>query len=338
MLTIRDAEEAATAAAVGIDAVEWRFPSDRVVPDDGKPAGATAHAIRAAFPGRFRLRFEDGGSAAALVALASVGADEAAWPARAGPPPDMPAGLASIAIIADRDEPGDGILDRLEGRASAVMLDANPRRLLAKGGAARLDVFANACRRAGISFGFAGALEGPDIARLLLLDPDVLCFDVAARAHHDPAGALDVDALRALRALVPRDDAGAATSSGAAKIPMVTDTLFVRDFVVPLSIGAYRAEHGRRQRVRFGVEASIRRAPTSPRDMRDVFSYDIIIETIRVLCERGHVVFVEALAEEIAASLLTHPALTGVTVTVEKLDVVDGRVGIVITRTAADRG
>ncbi|MCX8254769.1 MAG: dihydroneopterin aldolase, partial [Beijerinckiaceae bacterium] len=113
---------------------------------------------------------------------------------------------------------------------------------------------------------------------------------------------------------------------------LANDRIFVRDLVVPLAIGAYQAEHGARQRVRFCVEADVERAPVAPHDMRDVFSYDVIIETIRVLAQRPHVTFVETLAEEVAASLIAHPALAAVTVKVEKLDVIEGSVGIEITR------
>ena len=205
---------------------------------------------------------------------------------------------------------------------------------------AQLDAFAAACRRAGLSFGFAGGLEIPDIARLLLLEPDVLGFDAAGRSHQEPGGPLNLAALETIRALIPNV---ATTGDGDTAVPArpltirpvvphATDLLFVRDFMTTLSIGAYRQEHGRRQRVRFSVEAAVTRAPVPPRDMRDVFSYDVIIETIRVLAERGHVTFVETLAEEIAAALLTHAALTRVTVKVEKLDVIDGAVGIEIRR------
>ena len=107
----------------------------------------------------------------------------------------------------------------------------------------------------------------------------------------------------------------------AARIAKVTDRIFVRDFEVALAIGAYRAEHGKRQRVRFSVVAETIRAAGTPHDMRDVFSYDIIIETIRVLAERSHVTFVETLAEEVAAELLAHAEVVAVEVKVEKLDV-----------------
>jgi (5-formylfuran-3-yl)methyl phosphate synthase len=80
----------------------------------------------------------------------------------------------------------------------------------------------------------------------------------------------------------------------------------------------------------------VMRDPRPPRDMRDVFSYDIIIETIRVLAERPHVTFVETLAEELASALLTHAEVTAVSVRVEKLDVIQGVVGIEIVRRRDD--
>ncbi len=169
----------------------------------------------------------------------------------------------------------------------------------------------------------------------------MLGFDTAGRPHQEPGGPLDLAALETIRALIPK--LAATPDGGGITVPRhpveagpvashATDLLFVRDFVTTLSIGAYRQEHGRRQRVRFSVEAAVTRAPVPPRDMRDVFSYDVIIETIRVLAERGHATFVETLAEEIASALLTHAALTRVSVKVEKLDVIDGAVGIEIRR------
>ena len=119
------------------------------------------------------------------------------------------------------------------------------------------------------------------------------------------------------------------------EISKVTDRIFVRDFEISLAIGAYQAEHGKSQRVRFSVSADVLRAPVIPHDMRDVFSYDVIIETIRVLSERAHVTFVETLAEEVAASVLTHDDVVSVEVKVEKLDVIAGAVGIEIIRRRA---
>ncbi len=338
MLTVRGADEAASAADAGVDCVEWVAPAEV-----GFDASA-ARAIRAAFPGCFRIRLQgspgvDQGPRA-IREGAKARADEVAIcvDASSGMRQTLADGREAtlIALIAAADEAADSV-ERLRGRAGGVMLDTSPRRLIDGGGVARLDAFADACRRAGLSFGFAGRLEAPDIARLLLLRPDVLGFDIAARSRQEPGGPLDPGALEAIRAMIPKD--AATTTAGEDAVVThrsvashATDVLFVRDFVTTMSIGAYRQEHGRRQRVRFSVEATVLREPVPPRDMRDVFSYDVIIETIRVLAERGHATFVETLAEEIAAALLTHAALAGVTVRVEKLDVIDGAVGIEIRR------
>ena len=322
LVRIVDAAEAALAAAAGVDAVEYRPANDATHAHD------RARAVRAAFAGTLRLRL-DAAPPPEMVQLGeTLPADEIALPLAgdgAAPPP----GLAVVALI-------DAAADRLEalagvkGRAHAVMLEAGRAgRLVDAAAVAGLDAFAFACRAAGLPFGLAGGLEAPDVARLLLLEPDVLGFDRTVRRDHRADGALDRAALDAIRALIPRHGAPVAALAPAI---VAADRIFVRDLVVPLSIGAYRAEHGGKQRVRFSVEADVLRAAIVPHDMRDVFSYDVIIETIRVLAQRPHVTFVETLAEEIAAALIAHPALTAVTVTVEKLDVIEGSVGIEITR------
>src|SRR5262249_47950530 len=79
------------------------------------------------------------------------------------------------------------------------------------------------------------------------------------------------------------------------------------------------------------------RGPRQAQDMRDVFSYDIISDGIRLLVAAGHVPLVETLAERIAAMALAHPRVVKVTVKLEKLETGSGIVGVVIerTRTAA---
>ena len=330
MVRVADAREATQAAIAGVDAVElFMMPPRPVMLDE-------ARAVRRAFPGTLRLRFAGLSVTAEMAATATAtDAQEIALALDAMVPPipvvdvTLPRGMHAIAMIAAGPDQLEAI-QRVRDRVSGIMLDtADAARLVDQSGIARLDAFASACEAAGLPFGLAGGLEAPDVARLLLLRPDVLGFDAAMRIGHRPDGALDPQALDAIRALIPRD--GHTTADTQPK-QAVTDRIFVRDFVSLLSIGAYQAEHAIRQRVRFSVEADVLREPVQPRDMRDVFSYDVIIETIRVLSQRAHVTFVETLAEEIAASLLTHAELVRVIVKVEKLDVIDGAVGIEIVR------
>jgi dihydroneopterin aldolase len=105
--------------------------------------------------------------------------------------------------------------------------------------------------------------------------------------------------------------------------------------VVPAQIGAYDFERGAQQRVAFEVDVLVRRPGSHADDMRSIFSYDVIIDAIRLVVGRGHVDFVETLAEGVAAVLLQHPRVRSIRVNIRKLDVIDGAVGIEIRRERA---
>ena len=324
LVRVADATEAGQAAAAGADAIEFAV--------DAPPPLDALHALRLAFAGTVRLRLKGAClSGDILAAAAAARVDELALVLSGLAPPAgtlaLPRGLALVGII---DEPDLEAPRQARGRVQSVMLEAGSGRLIDAVGIARLDAFSSACRANGLPFGLAGALEAPDVARLLLLEPDMLGFDTAVRRHHRADLPLEVDALAAIRALIPRG--GEAAVSPRLPSGSVVDRLFVRDFAVSLSIGAYQAEHGTRQRVRFSVDADVVRKPVPVNDMREIFSYDVIIETIRVLSQRPHVTFVETLAEDVASALLRYVDLVAVKVKVEKLDVVDGSVGIEIVR------
>jgi dihydroneopterin aldolase len=104
---------------------------------------------------------------------------------------------------------------------------------------------------------------------------------------------------------------------------------------MPVAIGAYDFERGHTQRVRFNIDVDIRRLGSQAEDMRDVFSYDLVVDAIKLILSRGHVALVETLAEQIATALLVHPPVVSLKVRVEKLDVIDGCVGIEIKRERA---
>jgi (5-formylfuran-3-yl)methyl phosphate synthase len=201
----------------------------------------------------------------------------------------------------------------------------------------------------GLMAGLAGSLEAPDIPRLLLATPDVLGFRRALCAGEDRNGPLSAEAIDIVRGLIPRDvrqtDAGNPPPSKldyrllAARGYSVEpkddgdgDRVFLRDFVLPVRIGAYAHERGQTQNVRFNVDARVRRADRLAEDMRDVVSYDLIADSIRMIAAQEHIALVETLAERIAALILTHARVTSVTVRVEKLEVGPGAAGVEIVR------
>jgi (5-formylfuran-3-yl)methyl phosphate synthase len=253
-------------------------------------------------------------------------------------------------MFADRALAFD-LLPRLAalGFKGAMLDTADKRggRLLTHLDVARLDEFCAQCRALGLVSGLAGSLEAPDVPRLLLVAPDVLGFRGALCRAHDRGGVIDPAAVNLIRDLIPRVGPAAA---GSQKIDWrllargfmagqerehETDNVFVRDFVIAAQIGAYDYERGASQRVVFNVEAAVGRAGAHADDMRAIFSYDLILDAIRLVVGRGHAEFVETLAEGVAEIVLRHPRVKLVRVRVEKLDVIDGAVGVEIRRERA---
>jgi len=249
-------------------------------------------------------------------------------------------------------EPDLGLLPVMaRSGLTGAMLDTarkDGRRLLDHMPPAMLHGFVDDCRALGLAVGLAGSLEAPDIPRLLPMVPDFLGFRGALCGQSERTGAIELEAVRQVRALIPdARPAGAAASvdyrllaargysPGAADAALGTDKIFVREFVLPVQIGAYSFEHGHTQKVRFDVVADVLRVTHAPEDMRHVFSYDIIMDGIRTIVARGHVQLSEALAEQVAALVLEDPRVMKVTVRVEKLELGPGGVGVEIERRRA---
>jgi len=233
---------------------------------------------------------------------------------------------------------------------TGAMLDTARKtggRLIDHMSVAALGGFVDACRQHGVMGGLAGSLEAPDVPRLLLLAPDVLGFRGALCGDGDRAGQIDPAAVDIIRALIPVDPRAVRPHAPAAakvdyrllaargytvKDDVATDRILVRDFVLPIRIGAYKHERERTQNVRFNADVGIIRAPHVAQDMRDVFSYDVILDGIRMIVAQEHIELIETLAERIAALILAQPRVVSVTLRIEKLDVGPGAVGVEIVR------
>jgi FolB domain-containing protein len=248
-----------------------------------------------------------------------------------------------------------GVLAALVGRLgeagfAGAMLAArsDAGRLLERMDVAALAQFVAACRAHGLTAGFAGSLEPPDIPRLLPLAPDYLGFRDALRVGGERTAPLDPAAFRLVRDLIPpapgtmrgaeaeavdrRRPAARGHASDPDKEAAARNRIFVHDFVLPVRIGAYAHERDKPQRVRFNVDVEVLRPAHPTEDLRDVFSYDVIIDGIRMIVAQEHVTLIEMLAERIAALVLSHARVCAVTVRVEKLDVGPGAVGVEIRR------
>lgn len=229
-----------------------------------------------------------------------------------------------------------------------VMLDTDDKskgRLLDHMPPGQIPDFVAEGHRHGLTVGLAGSLEAPDIPRLLPARPDYIGFRGALCAGLSRNADIDADATEKIRALIPSERpaekprgvdlqllAARGYFPGSADEDLGTDQIFVRDFVLPVHIGAYSYEHGKPQKVRFDVTADVLRVTRDPKDMHHIVSYDLIMDGIRAIVGRGHVDLVETLVEQTAAFILENPRVARVVVRAEKLELGPGGVGVQIER------
>lgn len=114
------------------------------------------------------------------------------------------------------------------------------------------------------------------------------------------------------------------------------DRISLRDHVVDVEIGAFQAERGQSQRVRFNVVVEVRPHPAPLEDDVDrILSYDRITEAIAAELGAERLNLLETLAERIAERILLEPQAMRAFVRVEKLDRGPGALGVEIVRTRA---
>jgi (5-formylfuran-3-yl)methyl phosphate synthase len=343
LASVLSREEAEIALQRGADVIDCKDPARGAL---GALSAARVKEVVAAVAGRrpvsavVELPHDLAHARQAIEEIAAQGAAFVKFALPATPDAaDIVAALAPLAarvklvavLFADLD-PDFSLLDRLaQAGFSGAMLDTAHKgkgRLLTYMDVGALAGFVAHCRRLGLSAGLAGGLEPPDAPRLLVMRPHVLGFRGALCAGGARGAGIDAAAVALIRDLIPREDAAAAGGRDAERV----DCVFVRDLVVPVEIGAYGFERGHTQRVRFNVDVDVA-SVAGPDDMRAVFSYDVVMDAIKILLAAGHVELVETLAERLAESVLLHERVRAVTVQVEKLDVVPpGSVGVKIRR------
>lgn len=322
LASVNGPAEAEDAVARGIDIVDVQ----------GAGALERVHAVLSAVAGR-RGVGAGATQAAEVEALIDAGVEYIRVLSRHSE--DIDATLARRANVLGIILAEDGIEESAigamaaQGFAGVILNTGNRQNLLDALDIATIAGFVDKVHAHGLMAGLAGALEPPDVPRLLLLNPDILAF------RFDPA------AIDAIRAQIPADQrrprGKAAKIDYRLAVPRTgtrkeLDRIFVHDFVLEMRIGTYARERDTPQQVRFSVDVSVARPSDVPADMRDVLSYDVITDSIRMIAARGHVALAETLAEQIAAAVLAHPRAASVTVRVEKLDTGPGSVGVEIKR------
>lgn len=368
LASVTGPEEAAVALDNGADVIDLKDPAQGAF---GAVPPAVVRATIARVEGRRKVSavageipFTPEAVLPAAMALAEAGAewiklglfpgDDVAATLRALAPLAARVRLVGV-LFADRDPDFATLAALAEAGFAGAMLDTAGKeggRLLTHCDLPALARFVALCRAHRLFCGLAGALEPPDIPRLLVLDPGLLGFRGALCAA-GRAGPIAAGQVRLIRALIPPEleTAGAqgadwrVLARGYAPDPQsdssVTDRVFVRDLVLPVAIGVYAHEHGKTQRVRFDVTVKVARPAADDgrvqptRDLRDIYSYDIISDGIRMLVAAGHVDLVETLAERIAALLLADVRVVQAAVQVTKLETGSGSVGVAIERTRA---
>jgi len=108
-----------------------------------------------------------------------------------------------------------------------------------------------------------------------------------------------------------------------------TRHMFIRDLVLPASIGVYAHEHDARQRVRINLDlavaddaaANVSRPAVGKDELGRVVDYEAIFNRVTAIVAAGHIQLVETLAERLAETCLQDPRVVSVRARVEKLDV-----------------
>nr|WP_210345417.1 (5-formylfuran-3-yl)methyl phosphate synthase [Jiella flava] len=240
-----------------------------------------------------------------------------------------------VAVFFADGDPDFGLLEALAAAGFyGAMIDT-----MGKGGDGLLSTlslpalsrFVSRARAFNLVTGLAGSLEPPDVPRLLPLRPDYLGFR-GALTRGARGERIDAAQVARLARLIAGTGDGQAAGEPPRPGPQSLDRIFVRDFVLDLDIGAYGHEHGRRQKVRFDIEAKIARIDTRHDDIAEVYSYDVLIDAIRARADAGHTDLVETLALDLCREILSDGRVFEVSVAIAKLELGPGAVGIEVTR------
>lgn len=99
--------------------------------------------------------------------------------------------------------------------------------------------------------------------------------------------------------------------------------VFLRDMVLPASIGIYPHEHTAQQRIRVNIDLGVDEDPglAGIDELARVVDYEKVANSVRTIVGAGHTKLVETLAERIASACMKDARVRIVRVRIEKLDI-----------------
>lgn len=178
----------------------------------------------------------------------------------------------------------------------------------------------------------SGRFEPADIPRLLLLPADYLL----------PCGLKDNPDKEQFYKLFLLHQENLSAKGGAQqqikaldKESLAKEYLLVRDFVLPAQIGVYSKEYTLTQRLCFNVKVALAQATEAAEELQQIFSYDILLDVIRIEVGRGHIQLMETLAHTIINRIFFYPQISSIHLRIEKLDLEPAGLGIEFFRSKA---
>lgn len=127
----------------------------------------------------------------------------------------------------------------------------------------------------------------------------------------------------------------------AAAMAAPLDRISLRDHVVQAEIGAFEAERGVLQRLRFDIVVEVRPPaaagdPAFADDVDRILSYDRLSEAVEAALAAERLALLETLADRVAARILREPQAERVFLRVQKLDRGPGDLGVEVVRVRTD--
>lgn len=99
--------------------------------------------------------------------------------------------------------------------------------------------------------------------------------------------------------------------------------IFLKNYVLPVSIGVHAFEKLAAQRIVINVElyVSLKQSTPTGDNLAEVLDYDFIRETLKKVIQKGHIHLQETLCDTFMAHLMENPLVCAARVSSEKPDV-----------------